>query len=245
VPETKTDEGEPDEQNSENESQGMAVGWMKTLLDSVKSLAQEDTTSDEKKFEEKIFPSSTQIPQHRLLAVQTDINTYLNAPEGDQELFEFWLEDFSLADQDAAISSLLTNSPSLRAVYAQLVPSQVSNGDFWQRYFYKIHQLQTNEKLRHSDLSELSVATAEPGSVRTQAHNVSPSRQVDGPASPDRRSSVSNGDETWSVCSTSNIDIQEIPDETSEVSSGQLTPRADQSKSQQKGNGEEWVDWEE
>ena len=36
----------------------------------------------------------------------------------------------------------------VRSLYTKLVPSAISHADFWQRYFYKIHQLEKDEERR-------------------------------------------------------------------------------------------------
>ena len=50
-----------------------------------------------------------------------------------------------LEDQKGAISELLVSNVQVRSLYTQLVPSEVSHAHFWQRYFYKVYQLEQDE----------------------------------------------------------------------------------------------------
>lgn len=62
--------------------------------------------------------------------------------------FENWLSTFRLEDNKKEISELLVNSPSIRALYNKMVPAAVAHSEFWQRYFYKVFQLDQEESRR-------------------------------------------------------------------------------------------------
>ncbi|GFR93493.1 BSD domain-containing protein 1 [Elysia marginata] len=81
----------------------------------------------------------------RLHALQLDAGTYMDPPRGSPEQYSMWLESFSLDEHKGEISELLVSQVEVRALYTKLVPSEVSNADFWQRYFYRVHQLQCDE----------------------------------------------------------------------------------------------------
>ncbi|RUS69150.1 hypothetical protein EGW08_023089 [Elysia chlorotica] len=81
----------------------------------------------------------------RLHALQLDAGTYMDPPRGAPEQYSMWLESFSLDQHKGEISELLVSKVEVRALYTKLVPSEVSNADFWQRYFYRVHQLQCDE----------------------------------------------------------------------------------------------------
>uniref|UniRef100_A0A8C5S634 BSD domain containing 1 n=1 Tax=Laticauda laticaudata TaxID=8630 RepID=A0A8C5S634_LATLA len=101
----------------------------------------------------------------RLYSLQSDPATYCNEPDGPPELFEAWLLRFSLEEKKGEISGLLGNSPSIRSLYSKMVPVAVSHSEFWQRYFYKVHQLE-QEELRRDALkqrAEQSVHSEDPG----------------------------------------------------------------------------------
>ncbi|KAM6912478.1 BSD domain-containing protein 1 [Xenentodon cancila] len=84
----------------------------------------------------------------RLYSLQADPATYCNEPDGPPEQFDSWLSTFSLNEKKGEISELLVNSPSIRALYSKMVPAAVSHSEFWQRYFYKVFQLDQEEARR-------------------------------------------------------------------------------------------------
>lgn len=84
----------------------------------------------------------------RLYSLQADPATYCNEPDGPPEQFDNWLSSFSLEDKKGEISELLVNSPSIRALYTKMVPAAVAHSEFWQRYFYRVFQLDQEEARR-------------------------------------------------------------------------------------------------
>ncbi|KAJ0008823.1 hypothetical protein NQD34_016238 [Periophthalmus magnuspinnatus] len=84
----------------------------------------------------------------RLYSLQADPATYCNEPDGPPEQFDNWMCSFSLEEKKGEISELLVNSPSIRALYTKMVPAAVSHSEFWQRYFYKVFQLDQEEARR-------------------------------------------------------------------------------------------------
>uniref|UniRef100_A0A8C5HZD7 BSD domain-containing protein n=1 Tax=Gouania willdenowi TaxID=441366 RepID=A0A8C5HZD7_GOUWI len=84
----------------------------------------------------------------RLYSLQADPATYCNEPDGPPEQFDNWLSTFSLEERKGEISELLVNSPSIRALYTKMVPAAVAHSEFWQRYFYKVFQLDQEEARR-------------------------------------------------------------------------------------------------
>ncbi|XP_068437221.1 BSD domain-containing protein 1 [Clinocottus analis] len=84
----------------------------------------------------------------RLYSLQADPATYCNEPDGPPEQFDNWLSRFSLEDKKAELSELLVNSPSIRALYTKMVPAAVAHSEFWQRYFYRVFQLEQEEARR-------------------------------------------------------------------------------------------------
>ncbi|KAK6307141.1 BSD domain-containing protein 1 isoform X1 [Coregonus clupeaformis] len=84
----------------------------------------------------------------RLYSLQADPATYCNEPDGSLEQFDAWLSSFSLEERKGEISDLLVNTPSIRALYTKMVPVAVAHSEFWQRYFYKVFQLDQEEARR-------------------------------------------------------------------------------------------------
>ncbi|NXU35792.1 BSDC1 protein, partial [Drymodes brunneopygia] len=114
-------------------------------------------------------PSGTTEPydsaKARLYSLQSDPATYCNEPDGPAELLEAWLAHFSLEEKKGEIAELLASSPSIRALYAKMVPVAVSHSEFWQRYFYKVHRLEQDEARREAlkQRAEQSMHQEEPG----------------------------------------------------------------------------------
>ncbi|XP_044280855.1 BSD domain-containing protein 1 isoform X4 [Varanus komodoensis] len=114
-------------------------------------------------------PSGTTEPydstKARLYSLQSDPATYCNEPDGPPELFEAWLLQFNLEEKKGVISELLVKSPSIRSLYSKMVPVAVSHSEFWQRYFYKVYQLEQEEVRREAlkQRAEQSVHSEEPG----------------------------------------------------------------------------------
>ncbi|KAJ4939181.1 hypothetical protein JOQ06_028640 [Pogonophryne albipinna] len=84
----------------------------------------------------------------RLYSLQADPATYCNEPDGPPEQFDNWLCRFSLEDKKGEISEHLVSSPSIRALYTKMVPAAVAHSEFWQRYFYRVFQLDQEEARR-------------------------------------------------------------------------------------------------
>ncbi|XP_067678803.1 BSD domain-containing protein 1-like isoform X2 [Haliotis asinina] len=95
----------------------------------------------------------------RLHAVQVDPGTYLNEPSGPPKEFQEWLKTFNLEEQKGAISELLVVKVEVRALYTKLVPSELSHSEFWQRYFYKVFQLQQDEARKQALMKRAETPT--------------------------------------------------------------------------------------
>nr|XP_033810658.1 BSD domain-containing protein 1 isoform X1 [Geotrypetes seraphini] len=113
-------------------------------------------------------PSGTTEPydsaKARLYSLQSDPATYCNEPDGPPVLFESWLAQCNLEEKKGEISDLLVTSPSVRALYTKMVPAAVSHSEFWQRYFYKVHNLEQEEARRDAlkQRAEQSVRLEDP-----------------------------------------------------------------------------------
>ncbi|KAE8624356.1 hypothetical protein XENTR_v10005929 [Xenopus tropicalis] len=100
----------------------------------------------------------------RLYSLQSDPATYCNEPDGSPAEFDAWLAYWDPEHRKAEISELLVTSPSIRALYTKMVPAAVSHSEFWQRYFYKVHQLEQEEARRDAlkQRADQSVHSEEP-----------------------------------------------------------------------------------
>lgn len=82
----------------------------------------------------------------RLYEIQISPQTYCTEPDGSIDSFDEWRSTFDLDSKKGEISELLVSVNELRSIYTKLVPSAVTHQDFWERYFYKVHQLEEDEK---------------------------------------------------------------------------------------------------
>lgn len=83
----------------QTESQGgFGFGLIKTVVDTVKSLAIEDTAKGEDSFTEplKTGKRNTALDQFQLLEFQNKEQTFLKAPTQNIEVYKEWLKDFRL-----------------------------------------------------------------------------------------------------------------------------------------------------
>ncbi|XP_032484753.1 BSD domain-containing protein 1 isoform X6 [Phocoena sinus] len=147
-------------------AEGEDVGWWRSWLQQSYQAVKEKS-SEALEFMKRDLTEFTQVVQHdtactiaatasvvkeklaaRLYSLQSDPATYCNEPDGPLELFDTWLSQFCLEEKKGEISELLVGSPSIRALYTKMVPAAVSHSEFWQRYFYKVHQLEQEQARR-------------------------------------------------------------------------------------------------
>ncbi|KAL2170224.1 hypothetical protein VTG60DRAFT_5092 [Thermothelomyces hinnuleus] len=76
--------------------------------------------------------------------------------------FEAWAKDFDVDKKTADISSDLEKYPELRATMEKLVPDKVPYADFWKRYYFFRHGIETAEA-RRKDLLKAAAAEEEVG----------------------------------------------------------------------------------
>jgi hypothetical protein len=99
--------------------------------------------------------------KQELVALQSNQSTFLDEPSASSKPdFAQWLSEFDAESHKTSISELLIENSSMRLLYAQLVPAQLSNDQFWSRYFYKVTQLDQENRKRIM-LIERAAAAAE------------------------------------------------------------------------------------
>lgn len=79
--------------------------------------------------------------ENELKSIQLNESTYLYDPEPLSD-YEKWSEDFNTDIYKTAISDLLIENSSIRLIYSKLVPAQLSNDQFWCRYFFKVNSFE-------------------------------------------------------------------------------------------------------
>ncbi|KAK4128456.1 BSD-domain-containing protein [Parathielavia appendiculata] len=70
------------------------------------------------------------------------------AKDGTGAEFEAWTKTFDIDKKTADISSDLEKYPELRVTMEKLVPDQVAYTDFWKRYYFLRHGIETAEARR-------------------------------------------------------------------------------------------------
>jgi hypothetical protein len=200
--------------SSMSTSTSFGMDWMKggltKLVDTVQKFAVEDTTKDEHLYTEKIQygPIRNNILDHyELSQIQNNEKTFLFPPEKHMAVYEEWLKDFKIAEYNGEINTLLGNNPRLRELYAKVVPAELDNHTFWDRYFFKVYNAE-QEKLERQKQLDVNVKSKDGKEKKTI---------------PDEHEK----DETWSMCSSTHDQLNELPDEVSDVEPcGPITPRA-------------------
>lgn len=92
--------------------------------------------------------------------IHTSTEGFTSDPTGNE--FEKWAADFDVEKKTEAITADLTMYPELRASMEKLVPDQVSYADFWKRYYFLRHGIETAES-RRRDLLKAASAEDEVG----------------------------------------------------------------------------------
>nr|XP_033810662.1 BSD domain-containing protein 1 isoform X4 [Geotrypetes seraphini] len=158
-------------------------------------------------------PSGTTEPydsaKARLYSLQSDPATYCNEPDGPPVLFESWLAQCNLEEKKGEISDLLVTSPSVRALYTKMVPAAVSHSEFWQRYFYKVHNLEQEEARRDAlkQRAEQSVRLEDP---RWEEEEEIKEQNQDDPVEPEEQTLVASALSSPSESTESTLPVTQI-----------------------------------
>ncbi|KAM3717228.1 BSD domain-containing protein [Dirofilaria immitis] len=224
--------------------------WIKAIVDTVKNITQENTIESEDEFTESIYSqiksiSRSDLPHHILYEIQMNLDTYMETTEDDKELFKMWCDDFKLAEYDGKINTLLANCPRVRALYQKMVPEQIESMVFWARYSYKVRQmellvrykvekqlLQDDGNITQGQKWKINFEEKSPNRIE-RCLNID-KKLAQSQNSLDKRSAM---DESWGLCSSTNIDVQELHDENAP-----RTSKADSNNLSNKGDG--WVNWD-
>ncbi|KYK54969.1 hypothetical protein DCS_06930 [Drechmeria coniospora] len=92
----------------------------------------------------------------QLHVIHTSPESFTRDPSGDE--FETWAKDFDVDKKTGDISNDLAQYPELQTTMEKVVPEQIPYADFWKRYYYLRHTIETAEN-RRRDL--LNAAKAE------------------------------------------------------------------------------------
>lgn len=144
---------------SQNEQTGQTSSFFKTITKSISEITEnfhfntnlsEDTPETASKSTPKQMTTSVTSIHDRLKKdlelLQTNDQTFLSDPQDSN--YAQWEENFNPDNFKSAISDLLIENSAMRLLYSQLVPAQISNIQFWSRYFFKVNQLEEEHKKR-------------------------------------------------------------------------------------------------
>lgn len=82
----------------------------------------------------------------QLHVIHTSLDSFTKDGSGAE--FEGWVEEFDIDKKTEDISGDLAKYPELRSTMEQLVPDQVPYADFWKRYYFLRHGIETAEARR-------------------------------------------------------------------------------------------------
>lgn len=82
----------------------------------------------------------------QLHVIHTSLESFTKDGTGAE--FETWTKEFDIDKKTADISGDLDKYPELRATMEKLVPDQVAYADFWKRYYFLRHGIETAEARR-------------------------------------------------------------------------------------------------
>lgn len=87
--------------------------------------------------------------KQEIQALKANDQTYLTDPVNNVTVYlEQWSVSFNPDDYQSRIPDLLIENDEMRLLYSQLVPAQISNNQFWSRFFFKVSQLEEDYKIR-------------------------------------------------------------------------------------------------
>lgn len=97
----------------------------------------------------------------QLHVIHTTLESFSKEPASGQE-YDAWVKEFDVDQKTEAIAADLDKYPELRATMEKLVPDQVRYADFWKRYYFLRHGIETAEA-RRRDLLKAASAEEEVG----------------------------------------------------------------------------------
>jgi hypothetical protein len=146
--------------------------------------------SDGQRFESKDESGRRVIHTSRydaqLHVIHTTEKSFTDDPVSDE--FTAWAKDFNAESKTDNISSDLAKYPELRASMEKIVPDKVPYADFWKRYYFLRHSIETAEA-RRRDLLKAASAEEEVGWGDESDDEAAPVKPADKPLRPDSTAS--------------------------------------------------------
>lgn len=91
----------------------------------------------------------------QLHVIHTSTESFNKDPSGPE--YEQWTNDFDVEKKTEDIANDLAKYPDLRTTMEKLVPDQISYADFWKRYYFLRHGIETAEARRRDLLKGMCV----------------------------------------------------------------------------------------
>lgn len=82
----------------------------------------------------------------QLHVIHTSVESFSKDPAGDE--FQTWAKDFDAEKKTDDITTDLEKYPELRASMEKVVPGEVAYAEFWKRYYFLRHGIETAESRR-------------------------------------------------------------------------------------------------
>lgn len=82
----------------------------------------------------------------QLHVIHTSVDGFTKDASGPE--YEAWSKDFDIDSKTTDIAADLDKYPDLRATMEKLVPDQIPYADFWKRYYFLRHGIETAEARR-------------------------------------------------------------------------------------------------
>jgi len=90
----------------------------------------------------------------QLHVIHTNTESFAKDPSSEE--YEAWGKDFDIDKKTESISADLAKYPELRTTMEKLVPDTIPYPDFWKRYYFLRHGIETAEARRRDLLKGLS-----------------------------------------------------------------------------------------
>lgn len=99
------------------------------------------------------------------IALRRDETTFLTDPAAAEDAMGYveWLEEFDLEECSDESAELLNDNPDLLKLHIRIVPNQVSNDQFWTRYYWSLHRIHINEERRVALLEKVATEAEDVG----------------------------------------------------------------------------------
>eukprot|EP01061_Rhynchopus_euleeides_P029767 TRINITY_DN4919_c0_g1_i1.p1 TRINITY_DN4919_c0_g1~~TRINITY_DN4919_c0_g1_i1.p1 ORF type:complete len:301 (+),score=66.18 TRINITY_DN4919_c0_g1_i1:64-966(+) len=133
------------------------LSWMKSQASEVTSVIGRDlaefaevVSQDTKHIIETIDADDAGCEVGDVERLANDIKTYTDEVDTASPVFKRWLEtsQWTYAGAADAIAQVIASNTSVSTYHTELVPDTVSDEEFWQRYFFRLHVVQQEASRR-------------------------------------------------------------------------------------------------